>query len=98
MNANFRQSLRKHNGFIALLLSMVIVISGSLKLVHDQLLNHHHDSDCAMYVLDGNTLLTNATSECIPTKQHAETPSYSSFLLVVSQFYQYAPRAPPASL
>lgn len=98
MNLNFRQYLRKHNGFLALFLSMVLVISGSLQLVHDQLLDHHHDSDCAMYVVDGNAPAANAHHNCSIVKQPAQESSYSSVSLLVSQFQQHAARAPPISL
>ena len=98
MNLNFRQSMRKHNGFLAMFLSMVLVISGSLQLVHDQLLDHHHDSDCVMYAVDGNSPVSNATSECSTIKQRVEDQDYSSFTLVLSQFNQHAPRAPPVNL
>ena len=77
---------------------MVLVISGSLKLVHDQLLDHHHDSDCAMYVVDGNASAANAHHNCSIVKQPAQESSYSSVSLLVSQFQQHAARAPPISL
>lgn len=79
-------------------LSMVIVISGSLQLVHDQLLDHQHDSDCAMYVVDGNTAISSASSSCTGFKQQVEQLSYSPFQLAISQFNYYSPRAPPVFL
>ena len=98
MNVNFRQYMHKHNGFIAIFLSMVLVITCSLQLVHDQLLDHQHDSDCAMYVVDGNASIVNGGSDCTAFKQQAEAQSYSPFTLVISQFNHHAPRAPPLSL
>ena len=98
MNLNFRQSIRKHNGFMAMLLSMVIVISGSLQLAHDQLLDHHHDSDCAMYFVDGNAPVSNETSGCSTIKQQVENQIYSPLTVVISQFNHHAPRAPPVVL
>lgn len=95
MKLKYRQSLFKHNGFLAMLLSMVIVISGSLQLVHDQLQDHKHDSDCAMYVVDGNTPIATASSDCVALKQQVADQPYSPFNFVVSQFNHHAPRAPP---
>jgi hypothetical protein len=98
MNVNFRQSMRKHNGSLAMFLSLIILISGSLQLVHDQLLDHQHDSDCAMYVVDGNASIVNSSSDCTAFKLQAEEQLYSPFTLVISQFNHHAPRAPPVFL
>ena len=98
MNVNLRQSMHKHNGFIAIFLSMVLVITCSLQLVHDQLLDHQHDSDCAMYVVDGNAPASAAVKDCSVVKQVYAASTYSSVSLLVSQFKQNAPRGPPISL
>lgn len=98
MKPSIRQSIRKHNGFMALFLSMVIMISGGLQLVHDQLLDHQHDSDCAMYVVDGNTPVASASSDCSVIKQDHTASSYAPVALLVTEFTQYAPRAPPITL
>jgi hypothetical protein len=83
---------------MAIFLSLIIVISGSLKLAHDQLVDHHHDSDCAMYAVDGNTPIVNSSSDCMGFKQQVEEQLYSPFTLVITQFNHHAPRAPPVFL
>jgi CHASE1-domain containing sensor protein len=96
MNVSVRQTLRKHNGFIAQLLSLVIMISGSLQLVHDQLLDHEHTVDCPMFVLDSSAAVPEATSLCIVAKQIVEEQPYHPIALVLSQFKTQQARAPPA--
>lgn len=98
MRPLFRQMLRKHNGGLAMVLSLVLIISGSLNLIHDQLLDHHHDSDCAMYMVDGKTPVTDKQTSCNTVKQTAEKQPYTPLTLVLSQFEKHAPRAPPVSL
>ena len=98
MKPFLKQYMHKHNGFLALVLSLALVVSGSLQLVHDQLVDHQHDSECAMYAVEGNAPLATATSSCITTKQVVEVSSYSTVALTLSQFDQYSPRGPPATL
>jgi len=98
MNISFRQSLRKHNGFIALVLSMVIVISCSLQLVHGQLLDHDHTIDCPMFVLDGGAAVPEPLSQCISVKQVTEEHTYHPIALMLSLLKKQEARAPPASV
>ena len=98
MRPVFRKALKKHNGTLALMLSLVLIISGSLNLIHDQLLDHHHDSDCAMYMVDGKSPISDKQASCIALKQSAEDHPYTPVSLVLSQFEKHAPRGPPSSL
>jgi len=98
MRPQFRKMLRKHNGTLAMVLSLVLVISGSLNLIHDQLLDHHHDSDCAMYMVDGKTPVAAPQVSCSAVKQQVVDQPYTPVSLVLSQFEKHAPRAPPQSL
>ncbi|MFQ3170928.1 MAG: hypothetical protein ACI9DG_000957 [Oleispira sp.] len=95
MKLQLRQILRKHNGFIAQLLFLVIVISGSLQLLHDQLLDHKHTVDCPMFVLDGSAAVPETTSQCFSAKKIIEEQSYHPIALVLSQFNTQQVRAPP---
>lgn len=90
--------LRKHNGLIASMLTLVILISGSLQLVHDQLVDHHHTVDCPMFVLDGSSVLPEPSSSCIIAKQAIEKQTYHPIALVLSQLEKQQARAPPVSL
>jgi hypothetical protein len=98
MKPLFRKMLRKHNGFLAMVLSLALIISGSLNLIHDQLLDHHHDSDCAMYMVDGKTPVAAPQANCSAIKQQVVDQPYTPVSLVLSQFEKHAPRAPPANL
>ena len=98
MRPLFRKMLRKHNGTLAMVLSLVLIISGSLNLVHDQLLDHHHDSDCAMYMVDGKTPVSDKQPTCSAVKQKTVDQPYSPISLVLSQFEKQVPRGPPQSL
>jgi uncharacterized membrane protein len=98
MQLKFRQYTHKHYGLMAIFLSLIIVISGSLQLAHDQLVDHHHDSDCAMYAVDGNTPIANSSSDGIALKQQAEEQLYLPSTLVITQFNHHSPRAPPVFL
>lgn len=91
-------SLRKHNGLFASVLTLVILISGSMQLVHDQLLDHHHTVDCPMFVLDGSSATPSDTSECSATKQAIQEHAYTPVSLVLSQLEKQQARAPPSSL
>ena len=98
MRPQFRKMLRKHNGTLAMVLSLVLVISGSLNLIHDQLLDHQHDSDCAMYMVDGKSPMPSKAVHCTASKQAVVEQPYTPVSLVLSQFEKHAPRAPPQSL
>lgn len=97
MKSFLHQRLRKHNGLMASMLTLVILISGSLQLVHDQLVDHHHTVDCPMFVLDGSAAVPEATSQCISAKQALEEQAYHPVALVLSQLEKQQARAPPAS-
>jgi len=98
MRPQFRKMLRKYNGTLAMVLSLVLVISGSLNLIHDQLLDHQHDSDCAMYMVDGKSPVAALQASCSAVKQQVVDQPYTPVSLVLSQFEKHAPRAPPQSL
>jgi hypothetical protein len=98
MQLNLRQYMLKHKGFTALFLSLIIMISSSLQLVHGEMLDHHHDSDCAIYAVYGNLPVPESSCASAIIKQQAEIQYYSTVSLVVSQFKQHAPRAPPVLL
>ncbi len=98
MKLTLHPRLRKHNGLMASMLTLVILISGSLQLVHDQLIDHHHTVDCPMFVLDGSAAVPEATSQCISAKQALEEQAYHPVALVLSQLEKQQARAPPLSL
>ena len=98
MKPFLKQYMHKHNGFLALVLSLALVVSGSLQLVHDQLLDHVHDVDCAMYVVDGNGLISSPASSCGVNQQVVEATPLSPLKLVLSQLEKQQARAPPTSL
>ena len=90
--------LRKHNGLMASMLTLVILISGSLQLVHDQLTDHHHTVDCPMFVLDGSAVVPEASTQCTSAKLALEEQAYHPVALVLSQLEKQQARAPPTSL
>ncbi len=90
-----KRFFHKHNAFLATALSLVLVMGGSLQLVHDQLLDHVHDVDCAMYVVDGNGLISSPSSSCGVNQQAVETTPLSPLKLVLSQLEKQQARAPP---
>jgi hypothetical protein len=96
MNASYFESSCKPNRFITLLLSLVIVISGSLQLVHDQLVDHHHTIECPLFVLDGSSALLETSTLSICSKQFIEEQSYRPIALVLPQLGNQKARAPPA--
>lgn len=98
MKFSLHQRLRKHNGSLALLMTLVIVVSGSLQLVHDQLLDHHHTVDCPMFVFDGSTAVPSAADTCHASKQAVEEHAFHPISLVLSQLEKQQARAPPISL
>jgi len=97
MKTYLLHQLRKHNAVFASVLTLVILISGSLQLVHDQLLEHHHTVDCPMFVLDGSAANTTDTVECSSTKQAIEQHAYTPVSLVLSTLEKQQARAPPRS-
>jgi len=98
MRPHFRKMLKKHNGALAMVLSLVLVVSGSLNLIHDQLLDHHHDSDCAMYMVDGKSPISHKAATCTASKQSVEDAPFTLVSIVLSRFEVNSPRAPPQSL
>jgi hypothetical protein len=90
--------LRKHNGLTASVLTLVILISGGLQLVHDHLINHHHTVDCPMFVLDGSAAVPETISLNVVFKQTVEQFAYHPVVLVISQLEKQQARAPPAFL
>ena len=96
MNAPYPKSSCKPNRFITLLLSLVIVISGSLQLVHDQLVDHHHTIECPVFVLDGNSALLETSNLSACNKQFIEEQSYHPISLVLPPLENHQARAPPA--
>lgn len=98
MKSYLFQKLRKHNAMFASVLTLVILISGSLQLVHDQLLDHHHTVDCPMFVLDGSAATTTDTTQCSSIKQAIEQHAYMPVSLVLSQLEKQQARAPPTTL
>lgn len=97
MKLSVPHTLRKHNGMFASILTLVILISGSLQLVHDQLLDHHHTVDCPMFVLDGSPAAAGEADECSATKQAIEEHLFTPLSLVLSQLESNQARAPPRS-
>ena len=90
--------LRRHNGLIASMLTLVILICGSLQLVHDELIDHQHTVDCPMFALDGSAAVPEATISCVSAKQALEKQTFHPIALVLSQLEKQQARAPPISL
>ena len=92
------RQVKRHNGMLALALSLALVVAGSLQLVHDQLIGHHHTGDCAMYMVDAKSTTPEMLATCQRIKQTIDDHPYSAFALVVHYFHSYVTRAPPTSL
>lgn len=92
-----KRFLHKHNRLLATALSLVLLISGSLQLVHDQLIDHAHNADCAMYVLDGSTAIGSQQASCLANQQLVEATLLHPVSLVLSQVEQHQARAPPST-
>ena len=91
-----RGFLRKHNALLALVLSLVLVVGGSLQLIHDQLLDHQHTSECAAYMVDGKLPLGQSPAACEASKQAQQSTPYSPIKIAFSLLTNQQPRAPPA--
>ncbi len=91
-----KRFLHKHNSLLATALSLVLLISGSLQLVHDQLIDHAHNADCAMYVLDGSSAIGSQQTVCLASQQLVEATPLHPVKLVLSQVDQHPARAPPS--
>lgn len=95
MNDSHPQLSCKPNRLITLLLSLIIVISGSLLVVHDQLVDHHHSIECPFFALNGSSALPGTTALSTCTKQIIEEQSYRPIALVLPQLEKLQARAPP---
>ncbi len=93
-----RNAIHKHNALLAIALSFLLIVSSSLQLVHDQLLDHQHGSDCAMYVLDGNGSAANVQTVCAIQKQSIAVNYVLPVVWLLSQVRPSLARAPPVSL
>ncbi len=92
-----KRLLRKYNGALALTLSLILIVSGSLQVVHDHLIDHEHTEECAMYMVDGKQPLSHKPATCIAHKQVVESTPFFPIQLVLSYVYKQQPRAPPHS-
>ncbi len=93
-----RRFLRKHNAALALTLSLFLIVSGSLQLLHDQLIDHQHTSECATYMVDGHVPLLSQAITC-----HIIHTVIPTVPLTISSAYPpvyslHPPRAPPSVL
>ena len=95
MNDSHPKLSCKPNRFLTLILSLVIVISGSLQLVHDQLVDHHHSIECPFFALNGSSALTGTPTLSTCTKQVIEEQAYSPIALVLPHLKKPQVRAPP---
>ena len=90
--------LHKYNGHLALALILTLVVSSSLQLVHDQLVDHDHGIECPMFVVDGSSPLPAASIQCAPAKQAVEAAPFTLTAFVVNAINAQQARAPPFSL
>lgn len=89
--------LHKYNGQLAAMLILTLIVSVSLQLVHDQLVDHQHGSDCPMFVVDGNTPVPTEHVQCGHRKQTVEALPFSPISLMLRVVEKQQARAPPAS-
>jgi len=87
--------LHKYNGHLALALILALVVSSSLQLVHDQLVDHEHGIECPMFMVDGNSPLPSVSVECVHTKQNVESVPFTLVAFAVNTFNTQQARAPP---
>ncbi len=92
-----RNAIYKHNALLAIALSFLLIVSSSLQVVHDQLVDHQHNSDCAMYVLDGNGAAASEQTVCAVKKQSIAINSLLPVFWVLSQVSPALARAPPVT-
>jgi hypothetical protein len=86
-----KRFLHKHNAFLATTLSVVLVMGGSLQLVHDQLLDRTHSSGCEVH---GNNVIGSATACAVPSNG-VDTTVLSPLTLVLSQLKKPHAHVPP---
>lgn len=97
MLQSMKRFVRKYNGHIAVLMSLVLIVAGSLQLVHDHLIDHEHTAECAIYMVDGKQPLAQQSQACLAHKQLVESTPYTPTQFVLSFLYKNQPRAPPQS-
>lgn len=90
--------LHKYNGHLALALILTLVVTSSLQLVHDQLVDHDHGIECPMFVVDGSSPLPTASLQCVPSKQALEAAPFTLVAFAVNTLNKQQARAPPFSL
>lgn len=88
----------KYNGQLAAALILAIIVSASLQLVHDQLVDHQHGLDCPMFVVDGSTPAPAHQGDCAQTKQSYEALPFTPISLLLRTVEKQQARAPPVSL
>ena len=94
-----RLLIRKYNALLATTLSLVLMVGGSLQLVHDQLVDHDHGIECPMFMVDGSTPVPSAEhSQCAPPKQAVEALNFTPVSLVLNLVAKQQARAPPITL
>jgi hypothetical protein len=77
-----KRFLHKNNAFLATTLSVVLVMGGSLQLVHDQLLDRTHSSGCEV---NGNNVIGSKATACAVPSSAVDTTVLSPLTLVLSQ-------------
>ena len=98
MRPLFRKLLRKYNGALAMMLSLALIVASSLNLIHDQLLDHDHDSECVMCVIDSKpTVLAKEPNCCELGVQQTEIQHFSVINLILSHLETHSPRGPPSA-
>jgi len=90
--------IHKYNGQLAAALILAMIVSVSLQLVHDQLVDHQHGSDCPMFVVDGSTPAPATQSQCGHAKQSVEALPFTPISLLLRTVEKQQARAPPVSL
>jgi hypothetical protein len=87
-----KRFLHKHNAFLATTLSVVLVMGGSLQLVHDQLLDRTHSSGCEVH---GNNVIGSKATACAVPPNAVDTTVLSPLTLVLSQLKKSHAHVPP---
>jgi hypothetical protein len=94
----FHKLVKAHNATLGIMLSLVLIVSASLNLMHDHAVDHEHDTDCVMCVVDGNTSVASLPVSVASDKQLLENLNYSPVSLTPTQFELQTARGPPVSL
>jgi hypothetical protein len=90
--------MRKYNALLATTLSLVLMVGGSLQLLHDQLVDHDHGIECPMFMVDASSAVPSVEySHCAPPSKTVKPLTFSPISLVLNTVEKQQARAPPIS-